>query len=149
MSLVNFISNLKKIKEKLIETRPAQAVRIGSEVSKDIRKRIQSSGEDSTGGLFEGYTPEYSKRKSKKGLNIDYFDFTDTGTSWNNIGAQLISDGDGKAEVSITSDDPETQKKLSGQLKKRGNILKMNQAERKKLSDLNRNRILNFFKLLR
>jgi len=146
MNLTDYINYLKRLSTILPANRKKEGLRIANEVAQKVQVRIQSSGRSHTGAPFPGYSPEYKKEKSEKGLQVRYFDFTDTGFAWQNIGAEFVKDEQGQAVIEIKAKNADAERKLQGQLKKRGNILRINADEKRFFREENRKRIINLFR---
>ena len=88
-----------------------------------VQYRIQTSGQDSDGQAFEEYTPSYKATRQRKGRQIAYFDWTDTGQGWASIFPQVQTVNANQVVIEIKPRDAENQKKLNGAFRKRGNLL--------------------------
>lgn len=88
-----------------------------------VQHRIQTTGQDSEGQQYEDYTPSYKATRQRKGRQIAYFDWTDTGQGWASIFPQLQTTSPQRVIIEIKPRDAENQKKLNGAFKKRGNLL--------------------------
>lgn len=78
----------------------------------------------------------YAQFRELHGRQSGFVDFTFTGRMWNNI--KLVSDSvelqSGVAVIKAT--EPEQQKKLEGNTKRKGDILKLSKSEEKRISEL-------------
>lgn len=109
--------------------RPSETLKLALDLKALIQLRIQTSGRSASGSRFVPYTPAYSLTRQKKGRQTAYVDFTDTGRMWNNIRPQVINSDETTTIIVVQASNAGDQAKLSGQAKKRGNILTPSQDE--------------------
>lgn len=129
MTISDYIQRIQQTRENLINDRPKEAIIISFDLLALIKSRIQSRGEDYKGGQFALYTLGYKETRDKGGYQTGYVDFTISGRMWANTRPEVTGNTEGKTEVTIKGGNALTQAKLSGQFKKRGNILTPSQGE--------------------
>lgn len=103
--------------------RETEILRIGVSLAGQVKLRISEEGRNADGQSFPDYTPGYKRRRAKLGFQVQYVDFTRSGALFRDVNAYIAEDDGRKTTVSITARRPESQDKLRGAVKKRGNIL--------------------------
>lgn len=137
-----FIQKIQRVKEEMRRNRPAETLVIANDALALIKLRIQTSGESAAGSPYEGYTSIYAKYgRRAKGYQDDYVDFTRTGNMFKSIRPEVIENTVDRTVVEIKARDRESQTKLNGQFRKRGNILEPSESEIRMVNEANRDRI--------
>lgn len=142
----DFIQQLKKAREEIRQNRPAESLKMALDVLALMKLRIQGKGEDFEGNPFVGYNPIYAKYgRERQGYQSGYVDFTRKGRMWANISPSIIENTVTRTVVETGARDQENQKKLAGQVKKRGNILTPSDSERNMVAAANAARVRRIF----
>ncbi len=129
MSISDYIQRLRQTRENLINQRPNEALIMGFNLLALMETRIQSKGEDYKGTQFAPYTLGYKETRDKGGYQTGFVDFTVSGRMWANTRPVVTANSEEKTTVTIQGGNALTEAKLSGQFKKRGNILTPSQSE--------------------
>jgi hypothetical protein len=145
-SITNLIEKVRDAKRQLIANREADVLRISLDQIALVKLRIQTTGEDSTGGKFEPYTPIYAAKRKEKGLQVGFVDFTDRGRLWASIQPRIVASNVFSASVEIGPQNEGDAAKLRGLQGKRPNILQPSDQEIRLIKEQNRNRIQKYFK---
>jgi len=117
------IERIRAIKADLINNREADLLRIAFDMSALIKLRIQTSGQNFKNEPFVPYTPFTKRDRTKKGYQVGYVDFTQTGQLWASVGPRAISNDETTAVVVIESKNQRGKDILTKAEPKRGNIL--------------------------
>ena len=129
MNVFEFSIKLKASIELLAATQAEDALLTSLDLLALWKRRIQTTGQTSTGAPFAAYSTAYAKYRAKKGLQTSFFDFTVTGRGMASIRPEILSQRVGEVIIRIKASNPGDQVKLDGQEYKRGNILTPSQAE--------------------
>lgn len=135
MALEAEIERISALKARILSTQGQRALVVAFDLSALIKLRIQTSGENSQNAPFAPYTPFTVRDRKKKGYQVGYVDFTQTGQLWASVGPRLVSDGNGLAVVVIESRNQRGKDILTAAQPKRGNILLPSQDEIKFAQD--------------
>lgn len=141
----DYIRRIRENLQRLNQQRDQEALKIMLDATAVLKLRIQTTGIDAQGRAFAPYVPGYAKRRQRGGLQTGYVDFTVTGRLWANVQPRVEESGAGHTVVIIGARDEGNKDKLRGAVKKRGNILRLSQAEIALVSDANRERINKLF----
>jgi hypothetical protein len=144
MSIRALIANIERAKSALIANRDNEALRIAFDLTALIKLRIQTEGKDADNKPFVPYDPDYAKERKGAGYQIAFVDFTRTGRLMANIRPRLESAERDRATVVIEGDSQLSKDILSGQARKRGNILRASKEERAMVEQANRERVLKY-----
>lgn len=138
-------NRIQRAKQLLIENRPAEVLTIAQELIDQVIERIQTGGRNSEGQQFAPYNPIYAQRgRRAQGYQAEYVDFTRRGRMWASVQPFIERNDTDTTQVEIRARDAENQRKIDGQAKKRGNILRPSDQEIQIARDANNARILNF-----
>lgn len=145
MTAEEFDRQLEESINLLRQNRRDEVLRISSDLKALVQLRIQTSGESPTGGAFAPYTSKYAKYGRRNlGYQDQYFDFTRTGQAFANIRPIVTEDTDDSTTVTVSGVNQDTNDKLRGQVRKRGNILTPNNEELDIVREANRRRIQKY-----
>lgn len=125
--------------------RARDVLNISLEAKALMQLRIQTRGYNFQEQPFSPYTPAYAKNRKNAGYQADYVDFTRTGNLWANVRPEVVENTEYTTTVEITARDRGNQAKLQGAVPKRGNILRLSDAEIDLLRQLNEQRIARYF----
>jgi len=139
-----FIAEWRQRLDNLNKQREAEALIIGTQLATLIKLRIQETGRNADGAAFAPYVPSYAKRRAKLGFQTQYVDFTRSGRLMANIRAYVANSNDTSTTIHITAREDDNQLKLLGALRKRGNILRPNDAEQNTAQLLNADRLRKY-----
>lgn len=138
------IEKIRAIKAALSSNREADLLRIAFDLSALIKLRIQTSGQNFKNEPFVPYTPFTKRDRTKKGYQVGYVDFTQTGQLWASIGPRIVGATDTAATVSIESRNQRGKEILDKAEPKRGNILLPSLEELQIAREANTQRILKY-----
>lgn len=144
MSSEEFIAQQRAALVLLNQNRPADTLRLALDLKALVQLRVQSSGRSYTGTPFAPYSPAYSLTRQRKGRQAGYVDLTDTGRMWNNVQPRLVSSDSDTTVIVVTAQNAGDQVKLTGQVRKRGNVLTPSNTEIKAARDANARRIAKY-----
>lgn len=110
------------------------------------RLRVNTQGLDSDGGQFASYSPQWARDRQRRGRQVAFVSFSDTGALWGAVAAKVEASSPGSVTVVITARDALSQDKLAGALvepkrKPRGNILVPTDDEIDLAAEANRQRV--------
>lgn len=97
--------------------------------------RIHRQGTGSSSAPLAPYTPQYLKRKTKKGRYRGVVDLMDTGQMWNSIGLIEKTEAGGGTTVIIGGRDEHTKQVMAGLNNKRPGWLSNSEEERRIIGD--------------
>lgn len=144
MTIAEYIERLKAFRGKVIARTPEFAARQVMDANALLQTRIINRGENSEGSTLGHYTNEdYINKRAKRGRQTLYVDLTftrggagmfgSTGLIYQSTPDDLQANGTFKAVVG--GRDEFTQKKLSWNSDRYGNVLALNKAETKLITD--------------
>jgi len=145
-SVRDLLNRIRGAKQRLIDEREADALRIANDQVALLKNRIQSSGVSASGNPFADYSEQYAEKRKTGGYQIDFVDFTVTGQMWANVRAQVVRSNVFSCTVEIAGANERARNIINGAAGKRGNILEPTADELQILRDLNRERILSKFR---
>lgn len=123
------IERIRQIKADFIATQGQDMLAAAFDLSALIKLRIQTSGQSFKGDQLPYYTPFTVKDRKRKGYQVGYVDYTQTGQLWASVGPRLVSAGEGKASVVIESRNERGKGILDKAIPKRGNLLQASEEE--------------------
>lgn len=133
MSIISRLTYYIRLEKHLSETNKEDALLVGFDSLAILKNRIQRTGRNSEGDRFERYTPSYAKYGRKKlGYQDRYVDFTRKGELMRSLKAVITKASRNSVEVQLSADNATDQQKINGSFAKRGNILKLSEAERER-----------------
>ncbi len=101
---------------------------IANDLATLIKLRIQRSGQNYLNQPFSPYTPGYAAQRQKRGRQVAYVDYTDTGRMWASVYPDVEGSGASVTAV-IQAHGQDNRDKVEGAVKKRGNILRPSKDE--------------------
>jgi hypothetical protein len=145
MTIEDAIKSLQFNYEALISNAATDCLNIAFDIKALIALRIQTTGKNYIETPFSPYTVPHKKVRQKKGYQTEYVDFTMTGELWNNIQPTVRSATEESTLVIIGAQSQRNIDILKGAVRKRGNILRLTEAEIDLLIRLNRQRVMKYF----
>ena len=142
------IEKIRAIKAEIIRTQGQRALTIAFDLSALIKLRIQTRGENYQNAALPPYTPFTVRDRKKKGYQVGYVDYTQTGQLWASVGPRMISENNGIAVVVIESRNQRGKDILTKAEPKRGNLLLASQSEIKDAEDVYKNTLANLLNSL-
>ena len=144
MALEGIIESIRKARADIIANRETDALRIAFDLLSLIKLRIQTSGENAQNQKFAPYTPFTKRDRAKKGYQIGFVDYTQTGVFWAGIRPRIESATIVKAVVIIGPTDAYGSEVLVSAQTKRGNLLLASKEEIKVIEAVNLERVKNY-----
>lgn len=123
MTLQEYRYKLLAAVQQLAATQGEDALIVSLDFIGLVKLRIQTEGRDKDNAAFPKYVPAYKKVRQKRGLQTEYFDFTDTGRAWASVQPKIIGQVVGRVTVRVKPNGKDNELKAAGQFKKRGNFL--------------------------
>lgn len=122
MNARDLANQIRRNVEALRNNREQELKIIGSDLAALIKLRIQGSGRNYLNQPFSPYSPGYSAQRQKKGRQIGYVDYTDTGRMWASVYPDV--DGNGaKYTVVISAHGVDNIRKVQNAETKRGDLI--------------------------
>jgi len=135
MTLPEYVRRMAKAVKKLRETKTERAVGVAGDVMAQVKRRLQTKGEDADGASFVAYSKLYAAERARKGFQTGFVDFTRSGRMLNSINPSVERDGRFNTIVVLKAGNKEDADKLKGQATRadgtelRGNILRPSKKE--------------------
>lgn len=136
------IERIRAVRADLINNREADLLRIAFDLSGLIKLRIQTTGQNFKNEPFVPYTPFTKRDRTRKGYQVGYVDFTQTGQLWASVGPRSEGNTETAATVVIESRNQRGKDILTKAEPKRGNILLASAEEIKFAQNANAARVL-------
>ena len=111
-TIEEFNRKIQQAINELIQTRPAEALKIGFDTKALVRLRVQQTGKKADGAPFPKYTPAYLKYKTKIGRYTGKTDLTLTGRMFVNTLPEITENTRNATTVEIKGGNDFTQLKL-------------------------------------
>lgn len=122
MNARDLANQIRRNVEALRNNREQELKIIGSDLAALIKLRIQGSGKNYLNQPFSPYTSGYAAQRQKRGRQIGYVDYTDTGRMWASVYPDV--DGNGaKATVVISAHGVDNIRKVQNAETKRGDLI--------------------------
>ena len=122
MTARDLANQIRRNVEALRNNREQELKIIGSDLAALIKLRIQGSGRNYLNQLFSPYSQRRKDERQKKGRQIGYVDYTDTGRLWASVYPDV--DGNGaKATVVISAHGADNVRKVQNAETKRGDLI--------------------------
>lgn len=129
-TIEEFNRNIQRAINELIQTRPAEALKIGFDTKALVRLRVQQTGKKSDGAAFPKYTPAYEKYKKKIGRDVGFTNLTLTGRMFVNTLPEITENTRNATTVEIKGGNDFTRLKLAvNSARYKTNILEPNAEE--------------------
>lgn len=136
MALEAEIERIRQIKADFIATQGQDMLAAAFDLSALIKLRIQTTGQNYQGGQLPYYTPFTVKDRKRKGYQVGYVDYTQTGQLMASIGPRPISAENGIGKVVIESRNERGKGILESAVPKRGNLLQASADELKTVEEM-------------
>jgi hypothetical protein len=149
MTAQEYIQRQRQLLEAMNANRAKESLTIAFDLAAQIRLRISTRGEDFQGSKFSPYSKQWSENRQKRGRQIGYVDFTDTGRLWASVRPVVAKVEPTRVDVTIQATGADNNDKLRGALttpkaKPRGNILLPSQSEIANASRANQARVQKY-----
>lgn len=136
MDIFGLIQNIDNTIAELARTQVEDALLSTLDGKALVQLRIQTTGQDSDGGEFAGYSQIYAvEGREKLGYQSGYFDMTRKGEYWRDVKPTVQVQSFGYVRVLLGPTRQDNINKALGQIDKRGNILELSASERKIVLD--------------
>jgi len=145
-----WLAKMEERKLAFIAARERECLQLALDLQALVQLRIQTSGTNSQGAAFVGYSPGWEKNRQRRGRQVNYFDFTDTGSAWRSITPRVILNTPDTTVVETKARDQLNQTKLNAprtapRSRPRGNILVPDATEIADINAANGQRIIKYF----
>lgn len=141
MSYLIQAENLKHAIEELKATRQRETHLMMIDEVALVKRRVINTGEKSTGGLFEPYSPAYAKLRKKRTFS-SFRNFTFNADMMKSISAVELANDEYSTTYILGSEDPQQQKIVNYNKKRSGDFLALSPEEQVLLHKLNRERVI-------
>ena len=149
MTAKEYISRQRALLKEMAANRARETLAITFDLYQQGRFRINTSGVDWTGQKFSPYSPGWAKNRKKRGRQVAFVDFNDTGRLQANVRPSVVSATPVSTVIELSAQNQENNAKLLGALNTpkgnpRGNILRPSAQEIDNAAEANRQRIQKY-----